>query len=204
MRKEPEHAEAVGDRDHHRALSREPMTVVVRLVGPAAAVAATVEEHHHRQRTLAPLPRRPDIEIQAVLADGEVGEHRALGAETLGHAAIPVEDAHALHAGGRERRGRTGHAPAHEVHGRAPTQSADGRLSERQAEVGVDARRGRRCPDHRLAVDLQTGRPGRRGRRVRRDRTATEHQQTGQPPGYPKHRASHGWKPPPLPRDPQL
>ena len=204
MRKEPEHPEAVGDGDHDSAFGSQAMTVVVRLVGPTAAVAATVEEHHDGQRAAGARLRRPDIEIQAVLADREVGEHRALGAETLGHAAIPVEDAHALHAGGRERRGLPRPAPADEVHGRAPPQTADGRLSERQAQVGVDARRGRRCPDHRLAVDLQTGRPGRRGRRVRRHRTATEHQQTGQPPGYPKHRASHGWKPPPLPRDPQL
>ena len=153
MGEEPEHTEPIGDRDHHRALGREPMTLVVRLVGPAAAVAATVEEHHDGQRTAGARPRRPDVEVQAVLADREVLEDAAARTEAFGHAAIPVEDAHALHAGGRERRGRTGHAPAHEVHGRAPTQSADGRLSERQAEVGIDARRGRRCPDHRLAVD---------------------------------------------------
>ena len=142
MGEEPERAEAVGDGDDHGALRGQPMAVVVRLEGPTASVAAAVEKHQDRQPLAATFTRRPDIEVQAILADGEIREHGAARTETLGHTPVPIEDAGALHASrGEVRRGAFAVA-TDECHRRSPSQFARRWFGERHAKVGIHPRRG--------------------------------------------------------------
>ena len=69
MREEAERAEAVVDRDDHRAVGRELGAVVV--AGAVLDETSAVDPHQHRPAALIVIAyrRRVDVQVQAVLAD---------------------------------------------------------------------------------------------------------------------------------------
>ena len=73
MREKPENAQAVIDADHDDAFRRKVLAVVTRLGTRSRLKPATVEPHHHRQAIPRGLRRRPDIQVQAILAHRPVG-----------------------------------------------------------------------------------------------------------------------------------
>ena len=83
MREKAERVEAMVERDHDDAARGELRAVVARLRSRADREPAAVNPDHHRQRRVARLRRRPDVEIEAILADAldrrvDVVEHDAL------------------------------------------------------------------------------------------------------------------------------
>ena len=141
VREEPEHPEAVVDRDEDDALLRERLAVVARL-GPAASLeAATVDPDHHG--CLGGLGGGVDVDRQAVLA--ELGELDV------------VEDAR-LDAR-RTGLGRVAHAvPRLHRLRRLPAQLADRRRGIRHADEHVDRAIGDRRALHQTAGRLHLGR----------------------------------------------
>ena len=113
-------AKTIVDRDDHYALPGEIPAVVRGDRGGSFAVSASVNPEHHRQFFRARGGRRPDVQVQAVLAD-VILDHEFLGPRQAGalldlHAAIAelVCLAHAFHGftgcGARHRSGPTGGA----------------------------------------------------------------------------------------------
>ncbi len=75
VREKPEHAEAVVGRDHDDALAREPFAVLPRLGGRAGLKPAAMNPEHHGQFLARLGRRRPDVEVEAVLAHLVAEDH---------------------------------------------------------------------------------------------------------------------------------
>ena len=133
MREKAQRAEAVVDRDEDLALLDERNALIQRLVAEAALEAAAVDPEMHRQVLARRVRRRPDVQVQAVLAL-RVVQKRV-------HADEPaVLDAHVA-----ERR-----AIAHARPGRGRLRRAPAQRAHRRRRVGNAA-------EHRDAVLLHAG-----------------------------------------------
>ena len=130
MREEAERADAVVHVDDDDAPLGEPSAVVDRHVTGAAAEAAAVDPHEHGP-ALALARRRPDVEVQAVLADWPAQQ------ELLRPRA--ERDRRRLHARRRELVGGAHSAPRGRRAWGAPAHVPDGRGAEGHAQIGANA-----------------------------------------------------------------
>ena len=121
MREEAQRADPVIERHDDRALIRQRLAAVERQRGRADRPAAAIDEDHDRPLLARPR-RRPDIEIEAILARRLLAkiENRILGAQRLqAHRRIAVGDEIALPGDDRLRR-----LPAQLAHGRGGKRNA--------------------------------------------------------------------------------
>ena len=79
MRKEAEQPKPVVDGNQHHALARQRLAIVERRTAAAGNEGAAVDPHHHRRLGIHRAARRPDVQVQAVLAD----RNRPLRVEAL-------------------------------------------------------------------------------------------------------------------------
>src|SRR6202041_768734 len=70
MREKAERAESIGDGDDEDAFMREPVAPVQRHRRRAVDVAAAVYPDDDGKMLVCALRRRPDVEVEAVFADG--------------------------------------------------------------------------------------------------------------------------------------
>ena len=115
MREEAERPHAVVDADEHDTLAREVLAVVDRAGGGAEGEAAAVDPDEHRNAVARRPGRRPDVEVEAVLA------HVPLAVPLVGIRPELLGRPHALPPGGGLRR--------------APAEVARGRRGEGDAAV---------------------------------------------------------------------
>jgi hypothetical protein len=87
---EAERADPILDHHEHDTLARETFSVACALSSPTAVVAAAVDPHHHRLPRVAAEVRRPDVEIEAVLAGGERSLRRRMSAEAGREAGVEL------------------------------------------------------------------------------------------------------------------
>ena len=80
VRHEGEDVETVGDGDEHDAPLRELLTVKFLLMAISFLHAAAVDPHHDRHLFVTGLGGCPDVQIQAVLAHGDLRIHMPLSA----------------------------------------------------------------------------------------------------------------------------
>src|ERR1700690_4358569 len=78
MGEEAENAQAVAHADHHNALPGQILAILWRFVRRAGPVAAAIDPHHHRELLLGGSRRRPDVEIEAVLARAGIAEEHVV------------------------------------------------------------------------------------------------------------------------------
>ena len=129
MREEAEDAEPVAHRDDDDAALRHALAVVARLRAIAGDEAAAVVVDEHRQTRARPrVGRRPDVEIEAVLAHAGVAEH---------HVAVDAR----LHALVGEAVGLAHALPPRRGLRRLPAELSHGRRGERDAAKRADAAR---------------------------------------------------------------
>ena len=155
VREEAERAEAVVQRDDDGAFAREAVARVARLGARAAGEAAAVQPDHDGPAVVRRVGRRPDVQIEAVLARRRRG--RAFG-----------PPGRALRAARRVLGGRADAGPLRDGLRCAPTIRADGwrrvRYSFEDPDLGARARGA----GQRAGVDRHLGRNG--GRDARRGR----------------------------------
>src|SRR5579863_8444144 len=68
-----QHAHTIVDRDHHEALFRKALSVVNRYSGRTLGETAAIEVNVYRPSFGRRFRGCPDIEVQAILADGAMG-----------------------------------------------------------------------------------------------------------------------------------
>ena len=122
VRQESELPDAVGDADQHHALLGQLLPAVVRLGGGARVESAAVDPDEHGDAVARRLRRRPDVQIQAVLARS---------GPLTGSSGVP----HPLHGPGPESVGLPHALPFRGGLRRAPSEVADGRRGEGNAPV---------------------------------------------------------------------
>lgn len=136
MGQEAQRAEPVGHGHHQHATARQRIAVVQRHAGRTVVVAAAVDPDDHRQRPARPLGRRPDVQVEAVLADG--GRRLARHRHALLHAGRG-EGGGRAHAGPGRQRGRF--APAQLAQRRGGPQQHLVRDTLLNLETRLDPRR---------------------------------------------------------------
>src|SRR6266576_3683919 len=72
VRKKPEYAQPVIEADNDDPFLREILAVIARLGARSGLKSAAVKPHHYREAVLGRFCRRPDIQVQAILAHGLV------------------------------------------------------------------------------------------------------------------------------------
>ena len=163
VRKEPEDAQPVVDRDDDDALARERVAIVPRLAAGARLEPAAVDPHHHRQPIARRRRRGPDVQIEAVLArrawKRDVAENRAL---------------HALRVRTPSRRERLSHGARGPRF--LPPELADGRRRERDALEDTDppVGAGRALEEPTGGLDLRGGRSAHGDTREECDRRGSQ------------------------------
>ena len=135
VREETQLPDAVGDADQHHALPGQLLPAVVRFGSGAGAESAAVDPNQHGDVVARGFRRRPDVQVQAVLARVHA---RAASA--------------ALHAPGAELGGLPHALPFRGGLRRAPAEVADRRRGERDAPVDRQPVFG--GPLHQSALDL--------------------------------------------------
>src|SRR5262245_41719380 len=141
MRKESERANSIRDRHQDDALSRDVGAVIYWCAGLAECEAAAVDPHHHRQLLRRGLRRRPDVEIETVLA--VTASRPRPGEQSL------------LHASGCERVDFLDAGPRHDWLRHLPALVANGRRGKGNAFEDADTTR--RNAFHTAAVDCRRG-----------------------------------------------
>jgi hypothetical protein len=149
MREETQCAQPVGQVHAHHTLSCQPLARIVGHAGRAHIEAAAVDPHDHGQ--VATGGRCPDVEVQAILADGLVAKvvvHRAGAQRLQAHGRIAVGMQHAI--------------PVRYGLWRPPAQLPDRWRGEGHTQPGTDT--GRQCYTFQLAgIDAYGLRGPRRG-----------------------------------------
>jgi len=69
-RQEPKRSQAIVDGDDHGALASELVAQLIRIGAGAVLETPSIDPEHHRQVLTRRFLRRPDVQIQAVLAHG--------------------------------------------------------------------------------------------------------------------------------------
>ena len=151
MDQEPEDPEPIVDSDQDDALFGPGLAVEFGLIAPAAGIGSAVDPHGHRQFLLRfARGRRPDVQVQAVLA-----EFRVLPVEFTGPGVAGVMfDLHRTRA---ESIGLPHPFPRNDGLGLLPAQIPDGRGGERDSFIDIDPFGGRFDSLDLSALDLENG-----------------------------------------------
>jgi hypothetical protein len=162
VRKEPEDAQPVIDRDNDDPLARERIAIVTRLSAGTRLEPTAVDPHHHRQPIARRRRRGPHVEIEAVLArrtwKRDVPENLALHA--MGSEFCRVANAYPWARGPRF----------------LPPELADGRVRERDAleDADLPVGTGRALQEPTGRLDLRRGRSAHGDTREECDRRGSQ------------------------------
>lgn len=126
MGEEAEYVQAIVDRDDHHSLRGQMGAVIFRLRCGAEIVAAAVDPDHHRQPVRRRFRRRPDVQVETVLAHPIVE-------------GIEIAETIALHASRAPALGVSNARPGRDGLRRPPPPRADRRRCVREALEDANA-----------------------------------------------------------------
>src|SRR5215471_331272 len=164
MREEPKNPEAVIVGDENHALLRERLSVVARFGAGATRKPSAITPHDHRQTVVGRFGRRPNVDMEAILAgSGSSARRRSLLRLLRGLIGVGLRRAFAASAAEASGPGRAGRAevvgranavPFGRGLGSAPAQVAHRRRGIRNAFKDANARVLAGNTGNRASIDL--------------------------------------------------